>query len=684
MSGSTVQQHITPIKDDTERTILTYATMAQNQLYSQYQIRDQLQYIDRAYMRENDWTAAELKARLANRIGDANKFQNITVPIVMPQVETALGYMINVFLTGYPIFGVSSDSQNEDAALQVETIIAENAQTAKWAREMVLFFRDGLKYNLHAIECDWQQQTVWDVKTDPTAPNGKKPVKALWNGNVLKRMDLYNTFFDPRVHPAEIYIKGEYVGFNEVMSRIQFKKYMNDLFGKIPVNTVERALNSTFANSTNPGGSTPFSFFQPLINPFPTMSRSSNLVFDWTAWALNVKNDNTSIKYSSVYLITKIYMRILPSDFGLPGPEQNTPQVWKVIIINGSVVLYAERQSNAHNHIPVYFGQPLEDGFDYQTKSFATNVQDMQELASAMWNGFIASKRRLIGDRALYDPSRVREKDINDSNPAAKIPVRPSAYGKPVAEAVYAFPYRDEQTNSFLSGATAVTQLANLINGQNPAQQGQFVKGNKTLHEYDDVMGHGNAGNQKMAIMTENQVFTPLKECLILNILQYQPQGIIFNQDQQQDVKIDTSSIRKEAVQFKVSDGLVPTDKLLNGDEFMTALQVIGSSPAIGSAYNMGPLFTYIMKIRGADLTDFEKSPQQVQYEQQLQAWQQAAQMAVQKGAPFSTPMPQPPPPQQPATSPKSGALSATQGQTQPAASTSASPPTAGAQQGGR
>jgi len=33
----------------------------------------------------------------------------------------------------------------------------------------------------------------------------------------------------------------------------------------------------------------------------------------------------------------------LPNDFGMMVPEENTPQVWKFVIINNQVVLYAER-----------------------------------------------------------------------------------------------------------------------------------------------------------------------------------------------------------------------------------------------------------------------------------------------------------------------------------------------------
>lgn len=619
---ATTPTQLTNLDEKQSEAVLNYAIAAQNLLVNQFSLRTHMEDVDRAYMRENDFTEANIRARKANRAGDAKKFQDITVPIVMPQVEAALGYMANVFCTGYPTFGVSADPTEEDAALQMETIIAENSVTAGWVRNLLMFFRDGLKYNLHALEVTWAQQTVYGIETDVSAENSAKVKTSLWQGNVLKRMDLYNTFFDPRVHPSEIASKGEFAGYIEVMSRVQMKKFFNDQFGKINPDIVKRALESS-APSTVTTAAAPFNYYQPMINPYPLMDKSNVQIFDWLQWANNINPSKTGIRYTNIYQIATLYGRIIPADFGLNVPEKNTPQVWKFIIVNGSVVVYAERQPNAHNLIPIFFGQPIEDGLDFQTKSFATNVRDLQDLASAMWNGFIASKRRLIGDRVLYDPLRIREKDINASNPAAKIPVRPSAYGKNVSEAVYQFPYRDEQTNSFIQGSDAITKMSDIINGQNPAERGQFVKGNKTKHEYEDIMGHGNDRNQVMALMTEYQVFVPVKEVIKLNILQFQKDATLFNREQGQSVKIDPVALRKQAVHFKVSDGMLSTDKEMSGEDWTMALQQIGSSPAIGAGYNMAQMFSYLMKMRGADLSPFEKSPLQQQFEQQQSQWSQ-------------------------------------------------------------
>ena len=92
---------------------------------------------------------------------------------------------------------------------------------------------------------------------------------------------------------------------------------------------------------------------------------------------------------------------------------------------------------------------------------------------------------------------------------------------------------------------------------------------------------------------------------------------------------------------------ITPEDGSADVFVHFSAIQAIASSPTLAQDYNVGDMFAYLSKIRGADLTPFKKQPAQLQYEQQMQAWQQAAAMAAQKGTAFSTPMPQPPPPPQ-------------------------------------
>lgn len=631
----------TPMRpsDSAQELVAQYYKQCYNGVQSQWNIREQLRQVDLAYIRETDWTKEHRRALIANKYGDSTKFQNVTVPVVMPQVEAAVTYLTSVFLTGTPIFGVVSNPLTEDIATQMETIIDENSTRGSWVRHLMMAFRDGFKYNLSAVEVTWDQKVTAALETDPqfNTKDGK-PKQVIWEGNCIKRLDLYNTIMDIRVAPSEISEKGEFAGYTERMGRTRLKTYISELPGESVFN-----LREAFESGVSGGGILD-SFYTPQINPDAILDITSRSSFDWFSWAGMINGTPNGIQYKNSYDVTTFYARIIPSDFGMKVPAPNTPQVWKFIIVNDCVLIYAERQTNAHNKIPILFSQPLEDGLGYQTKSFANNVRPFQDVSSALINSAMAARRRAISDRMLYDPSRVDEKQINNPNPSAKIPVRPAAYGKPLQESIYAIPFRDDQSQIAMSDMSQMLKFADITSGQNQAQQGQFVKGNKTLHEYADVMAHSNGKNQLIALGIEAQLFTPMKEIIKINILQYQGGTELYNQRTEQVVNIDPVALRKAVIDFKISDGLTPSDKLINGDDFGTAMQAIGTNPALASGYNIAPMFSYLMKTRNVDLKAFEKSQQQVAFEGATNSWQQTVMQLV-KANPQITPAQFPPQP---------------------------------------
>ena len=624
--------------------IIQFHRQCYNLLNQQWNLREQMREVDLLYQREQDITKENLRAKLVNKSGDPTRYQNFTIPVVLPQVEAAVVYQTSVFLQGTPLFKVVAAPAYADQAKQMETIIEENSVRGAWARELMMAFRDGFKYNLFAVEVTWDRKVTAALESDITFANGKqgRPKEVVWEGNCLKRWDLYNSFFDTRVPPSMMHSHGEYAGRTELMSRIALKQFLANMPDKM-VSNIPAAFASGMGASTANGMGIE-SYFVPSVNPNALLNKDIRSGTNWLAWAGIEAASKGGIEYKNLYEVTTLYGRILPSDFGLKVPSSNTPQVWKFVIVNHQVLVYAERLTNAHGYIPVLFGQPNEDGLTYQTKSLATNVAPIQQVNSALVNSVIAASRRSISDRGLFDPSRVTEANINSANPSAKIPVRPAAYGKPLSEAYYPIPFKDEQSQYAIQKIGFLGQYANQISGSNPAKQGQFVKGNKTQTEFDSVMSNANGRDQMTSMLFEAQFFTPMKEIIKTNILQYQGGVSYFSPSANKQVEIDPVALRKAVMAFKVSDGLTPADKLINSDIMMVAMQTIGQSPAIGSGYNIAPLFSYLMKTQGAELKEFEKTPQQVAYETAVGQWQQVV-MQMAKDNPQVKPEQYPPQP---------------------------------------
>ena len=629
----------------TQEALVDYHKYISTITEKQWNLRSMMRRIDLAYIREQDLTEEHLRARVANDYGDADRLQNITVPIIKPQIRSAVAYQAAIFLNDYPIFPVVADPYFIDEAKQLQAVLEENSIRGAWARELLLFLYDGFKYNLGAVEVAWKKIVTAAIDTDLEFKGGKegKPKEIIWAGNCLKRWDPYNTYFDSRCLPFDVPVKAEFCGHTELMSRVALKAFINSLETKLVENIVPAFESPSNLNPINAGefGS---SYYMPSLN-WDAMVNPENLNQpDWSAWMglVSPRVGSKSVNFKGLYEVSTEYVRIIPSDFGLKVPAPNTPQVWKVIYVNHSVPIYVERQTNAHEKIPVLFAQPSEDGLGYQTKSLASDAKPFQQAASALMNATIASRRRAITDRVLYDPSRISEKHMNSPNPSAKIPVRPSAYGKPVAESVYAFPYRDDQAGMNMQEINTIVGLSNVLNGQNQARQGQFVKGNKTDSQWESTMQNATSNDQLTALLLESQVFTPMKEILKINTLQYQSTGTVYSPSQGREIKVDPLKLRQATLNFKITDGLLPTEKVISGDALKVAMQVLGSSPTLAQGYNVAPLFSYILKTENVNLKPFEKSPPQIAYEQALATWSQLAQLAIQKGAPFNQPQPTP------------------------------------------
>jgi hypothetical protein len=105
------------VGEASQQKLLQYITACYEVRDEGWQLRNRLEDADRAYMRESDFSEEQLKASLANKMGDKTKLQNMQVPMVMESVENTVGFLSNVFCTDYPMFKFLADPDKQDLAL---------------------------------------------------------------------------------------------------------------------------------------------------------------------------------------------------------------------------------------------------------------------------------------------------------------------------------------------------------------------------------------------------------------------------------------------------------------------------------------------------------------------------------------------------------------------------------------
>ena len=553
----------------------------------------------------------------------------IETPIALSQVDSITAYLSSLYLSGYPIFGIVSSKEHLDAAEQLEAVIDNHSIRGRWARELIKLFTDAGKYNITAVENEWSPISNFKISEDPTTVGGTGKIQlGTEHINRLKTMDMYNMIWDYTRAPGDVAEFGEYVGYHEFIRKSQLKTELIIASMEGEAYNIKEAMNSKCDS------------FEDWYTDKPNISRFMSPInigtFDWDKFAHNLPQFSNSHKiardYSSVYLKTTIYLRIIPDEFGLRVPSPNTPQIWKAVIINGRHLVLFKRVISPFNMFPIFMGQLVDDGFSYQTPSIVENAIPWQDATTELLNIRLSSARRAISDRAIYNPDVLDPHDVNSPAPAAKIPTKTGLKGDTDLRTAYReIPFDMSGTASAISDMNALMSLNEFLYGINSFRQGVSKKGNRTLGEYNDIQSNSDDRSRVMAIRLESQIFIPLKFHIKSNILTYGKDEELVRQSDGKSVSINMSSLRNAVMDFKVSDGLNPKSKIVNTDLLMTALQFLTGNQEINMEYSIVDAFTHMMSLGGVpNMNQYKRAPEEVQ---QRQAQAQAAQA----GAPNAT-----------------------------------------------
>jgi hypothetical protein len=443
---------------------------------------------------------------------------------------------------------------------------------------------------------------------------------------------------------------GDYAGYIDILSRTKLKKYLNRLSVEGEVINAREALASAIPNS-------PETYAHYRVHPTVSEYVSARRPIDEMNWTEYITGANRASVKGQPYQAGNferftLYARIQPADFYLFGTETKTPQIWKFVFINDSILVQAKRIISAYDYLPMIFGQPLEDGLGYQTQSVAEGAIPFQTAATTLFNIRFNAARRAVSDRALYDPSLISKSDINAPVPAAKIPVKSNSLdtGKSIRDAYHPIPFDPRGTETTLQDARQIVSFGDDLSGLNKPQQGQFQRGNKSVREWTDTMSGADARLRLPALTLEAQVFAPLKEILKLNIFQYGSDTHTVSQRSGKEFFVKIEKLRDLVLSFRVADGYTPKSKLASTDSLIQLMQMIGQSQALQQSF--GPMlpgmFSHLAQLLGVrGLEEYTPSQEQaMQNQQQMLAMQAQAKNGIDPRT--GAPLPIQQPPQQP------------------------------------
>jgi len=549
-----------------------------------------------------------------------------TIPIIASQVDSVVAYLVDVFLSGYPMFPVVSNSKNKLLSEKFEAIVDNHATKGRYARQFQMIFRDAAKYNFCALEGRWDSMAEFTrAFADTFSSSGEPTLDTEQFLTLAKRIDPYNAIWDYRKMPADVAEKGEYGGYVELMGRIELKRLLNRYSANKTHMNVTMAIKNKagisgngdkFAGSTNiAAAGKPITYVdKPQISQYidSTAYAQGGTWLEWLEGQQGAQGIYPG--YSNMYEVATLYARIIPKEHGIKAPRENTPQIWKLQVVNEQVLIYAQPEYTPHDRLPIQFGQSIEDGFGYQTRSIGEAQIPFQIAGSDMYNIRISSAKRAINDRGIYDATLIDSTDINSPTPAAKIPVRNLKMGKTLKDAYMPIPFQDGSTTGAMQDLQQTLNMANMMFGINPFRQGQPMKGNRTLGEFNKIDNGADLRSRMIALMMEMQIFMPLRDTIKLNIITNKDKitALSFNTGELHTVQ--SSDFIDTVIEFKIADGFTPKSKLADTQQLQLAFQTLQQVPGLAQGYNMPDLFAHLMSLIGVkNLAQYQYDPQSKQ-----------------------------------------------------------------------
>ena len=542
----------------------------------------------------------------------------VVVPVAGPITDTSTAALVNIFLATPEIFPIAQQPGKEAVVESFNALLRKFATSFKWRANLTEAIAKGVRHNITAVEVGWKRRSVKKLTNEMDKDGALVTKEVAEEGFAIQALDINNVFWDQNVYPEQVSELGDYAGYVKRVTVVQLVTLLKELNSPL-LKDLEELVSSGCSASR---------YREPYT---PNTSVGSQAV-NW-AEVFREQWQQPLVGSSGTHEVLTMYLRTVPAAFGLKSSAaSNDVVVWKAIIINGKWLAHLEELNNAHGLIPILMCRPSAHDPATDSASLTTELAPYQKMATALWSAELLALKRASRQRLLYDPSKLgNPEDLEVEDGDAHIAVKGAAVGVALEQIIKPIPVITQPLGIGLQEAAQITQMANLVGGQNQVAQGAFVKGNKTNDQFRQTIAGTAARTQLLAIRLEDAFMGRIREILASDILQYQKAVTIFDPQSKKSVPVDPVTLREVAVAFEVADGLVPVNDKVTPELIATVFQTVVANPQVAGTFNTADLVTHLlaqMGVRG--LSAFKKSEQQLAAEQQQEQQMQQLQQMMQ------------------------------------------------------
>lgn len=555
-------------------------------------------------------TAADKAFHLANvRMDDKltdqkdsySRFQELDNALGREVAESYHSYYTSTYLGTDKVFSMTSTNENKEKAQKFDIVMGDQEKQNNWRSHLGRWFLDISKYNLGAVDVSWHTKLGYKTTVDRSTSIPKTSREAIiWKGNRIQHIDMYNFIFDHAVDLIELSERGEFAGYIELLSQVELFK----LIKRLKTDTDQTIYDQ--ASRENPAfdiykvaqaNTTKFNmdYREPNVTPLGQTSIPKKAEIDW-AREFGFSSDNSQ---KTGYTVMKFYFQIVPSSMDFPKTgtlADETVEMWEFHLLNGTHLLASKRLDNAHGLLPIAIAQTDADSLGINSAGPMQVAIPYSKMAKQLMDRVFAGADKSIRDRAIFDKKYLDNDIINSAIPDAKMSTKVSLpVGKSIRD-VYHSIQGGPDTTGLANNVESVMQAGMRAAGTNDRLAGQLTPGNRTLEEFSQVQ---NAATNKQfirALIVEATAMTYIKRIIKMNIVQYQEAVTIYDPSANQNVDIDPVELYQAEVDYKIADGLLPTDNMLSPNVQQQLLTLFGLIPDAFVEYDTAAIVAHILQ----------------------------------------------------------------------------------------
>lgn len=528
----------------------------------------------------------------------------VSLPLSFVHLDDMMTYYAQTFAPNRGMFYHTAGKDESAEATQLVALMNMHAIHGGYYRQLLRAIWAILKYNQGGVINSWDTEYGPKLVADETGGLQVESEK-VFVGNRIKAADMYNFFYDPSVELADLYKEGEWFAFTEMKSHYWLKsKCLEGRFFNCQDLLDERrseALTAVFYKDP------------PVESRLESDETSGRKTFSW----YSLLSGKDSYATNGAYELTTVYVRINPNDFNLIPASQkrarNRYEVWRFTMVGDQRIIEAEYMNNIHGHLPAYFGTLNDDQMRDSAKSVAEILNPLQQFASFLLNAHVQANRKNIYGTTYYDPTAIDMSKIPQGEVAARVPMKPAAYGRDIRQ----FIYHDNNVLDTKQTLDDLQGMMGIINQFFPTQSmpSQIASIDRAVDSQVAAVQQGtNRRQHKGARLIDDTMLRPMRFGMYYNIVQYQEDG--------QDVadfftgtnyKVDLSGLRGMNLSYIIGQGLKALDRQAIQTQLRDIIFALIQAPQTQQGIDLLGLLDHWTTMMDLDmnLKQFEMAPAQ-------------------------------------------------------------------------